>query len=404
MKSFRSPAAGQDAHSDLDSGITFPVIPGSPEWWSRYWRRAAAIGAVTILLIGTHIPKLVIGQPGDGPDKLLHFFAFAMITLLLRISDLGRTTRRTAVIAGLLALFDEVTQEIPGLHRSFDLLDLVADAGGIAVALAWCRALGPPRRGSVAHHLESRRRFAAVRLLLASIQNWIHIGIAGAFGAMLGGVFLGVFGRNPVIGPVTMIVVGGMSGFIAGVVAVVEAGRRHSIRRIDAERRCLWCLQVLPDSNSGEEAVRCQCGTVDPGLPVTGGLRPRRVAFRIAGLLIVIAILAMLGYVILLRLGPAVPFLRRGLVWYTGLGASTSMAFDAIGLGLVGALLMGRSRRLAAIESESEGQHCFQCGQDLRGVSLDQTRGRCPECGAEFHAVWADSMAVTGSSGDNAER
>lgn len=401
MNSFRSPAAGQDAHSDLDSGTTFSVIPGSPEWWSRCWRRAAAIGAITILLIGTHIPKLVIGQPGDGPDKLLHFFAFAMITLLLRISDLGRTTRRTAMIAGLLALFDEITQEIPGLYRSFDLLDLVADAGGIAVALAWCKALGPPRRGSVAHHLESRRRFAAIRLLLASVQNWIHIGIAGALGAMLGGVLLGVFGRNPVIGPVTMVVVGGMSGLIAGVVAVVEAGRRHSIRRIDAERRCLFCLQTLPDSNSGEERIRCECGAVDPGLPVTGGLRPRRVAFRIAGLLIVIAVLAILGYVILLRLGPAVPFLRRGLVWYTGLGASTSMAFDAIGLGLVGALLMGRSRRLAAIESESEGQHCLQCGQDLRGVSLDQAQGRCPECGAEFHAVWADSMAVRGSSGDN---
>ena len=401
MRLLRVPSADIGEPAGQEAGIVSSVIRGSPEWWSMHWRRTAAILAILTLLIGTHIPKLAIGQPGDGPDKLLHFFAFGMITLLLRISDLGRTTRRTAVIAGLLAVFDEVTQEIPGLYRSFDSMDLVADAGGVAVALAWCKALGPPRRGSPAHHLENRRRFAAIRLLLASAQNWIHIGIAGAFGAMLGGVLLGVFGRNPVIGPVTMIAVGGMTGFTAGVVALVEAGRRHSIRRIDQERRCLGCLQVLPNQDPGDDPIRCECGAVDPGLPATGGLRPRRVALRIAGLLIVIAALAILGYVILLRVGPAVPFLRRGLLWYTGLGAPTSMAFDAIGLGLVGALLMGRSRRLGAIQSESEGLHCFQCGQDLRGVSLNRTQGRCPECGAEFHVARTPSMAAAASSGDN---
>ena len=119
---------------------------GSPAWWSAHWRRTAAIGAILVLFIGTHIPKLEIGPPEDGPDKLLHLFAFAVVTLLLRVSSLGRTTGRTAVIAGLIALVDETTQELPGLNRSFDLLDLVADAGGIALALAWTSALSPPRR------------------------------------------------------------------------------------------------------------------------------------------------------------------------------------------------------------------------------------------------------------------
>ena len=85
MRLLRVPSADISEPAGHDAGSVLSVIRGSPEWWSVHWRRTAAILAILTLLIGTHIPKLVIGQPGDGPDKLLHFFAFGMIPLLKSI-------------------------------------------------------------------------------------------------------------------------------------------------------------------------------------------------------------------------------------------------------------------------------------------------------------------------------
>ena len=367
-----------------------------------HWRRTGAIGAILVLFIGTHIPKLVIGPPEDGPDKLLHLFAFAVVTLLLRISDLGRTPVRTAVIAMSIAVVDEVTQELPGLNRSFDLLDLVADGGGIALALAWTSALAPSRRGSEAHRLEQRRRLAALRFLLASLQNWLHILVAGVFGAMVLGVLLGVAGRNPIIGPVTMTVVGGISGFIAGVVAIVEAGRRHAMRRIDSEHRCLHCLRVLPETGEGTAvAGRCGCGAVDPGRPLTGGLPRRRLALRVVLTVLVIAPLGLLVQLLVMELGGSMPRARSIQVWFTGLGPSTGMAFDAVLLGLVAAAVAGHARWRMAVDSEREGIRCLHCGHDVRGHRGEVGLGRCPECGVEFRPRHPDPVAKRAASGDN---
>ena len=386
-----------------DEHLTIPR--GSPAWWSAHWRRTAAIGAILVLFIGTHIPKLAIGGPDDGPDKLLHLFAFAVVTFLLRISDLGRTTVRTAVIAVPIAILDEVTQELPGLNRSFDLLDLAADGGGIALALAWTAALSPSRRGSDAHRLEQRRRIASLRFLLASLQNWLHILVAGVLGAMLLGVLLGAGGRNPIIGPVTMTVVGGMSGFIAGVIAIVEAGRRHAMRRIDAEDRCLHCLRVLsPAADEAGIPRRCDCGFVDPGRPVTGGLPRRRLALRVVLSVLVIAPLGLVAQLLVMELGGSMPRLRSIQVWFTGLGPSTGMAFDAVLLGLVAAAVAGHARWRSAIDSEREGIRCLHCGHDVRGHRAEVELATCPECGAEFRTRDRPPVAKRAVSGDNDPR
>ncbi|MCP4895069.1 MAG: hypothetical protein GY911_14815, partial [Actinomycetales bacterium] len=68
------------------SGTRFIPPRGTPAWWARHWLRFAAVASVLVLLAGTHYPRLVIGAPGDGPDKILHFLAFGTITVLLRIS------------------------------------------------------------------------------------------------------------------------------------------------------------------------------------------------------------------------------------------------------------------------------------------------------------------------------
>lgn len=377
--------------------------PNSPQRWSAHWRRTAAILAILVLLIGTHIPRLAIGTPEDGPDKLLHFFAFAVITTLLRVSDLGRTSLRTGILALSLAFLDEITQELPGLNRSFDRLDLVADASGIVLALVWCKALGPLQRGSFNHRLRETRTFAALRLLLSSPTNWIHIGTAGVLGAMIGGVLLGIGGRNPVIGPITMIVVGAMAGFVAAAVIVVEAGRRFSLGRIDRDRRCLCCLDPIP-----EEGECPACGGEYRSSPPTPGVPARQVALRITGFVLLLALAGVGVYVVLLGSVPgsvySLPVLRGALSWYGGIQISMSMTLDAVFLGIPAALLVWRSRWKMALASELEGIRCLSCGHDLQGIPIGDITGRCPECGEEFQGDRPGAMAVSPEQGENGGR
>ena len=376
---------------------------GSPQWWSRHWCRTAAILAMLILLVGTHIPKLVIGPPGDGPDKLLHFFGFAVIATLLRISDLGRNAVRTGFIAFSLAIVDEVTQELPGLNRSFDLMDLLADSAGIITALAWCAALAPTRRGSSSHRLRQIRRFAGLRLMLASPMNWLHITTAGVLGAMLVGVFLGVGGRNPIIGPITMVVVGGLTGFVAGAVLVVEAGCRHSIRRIDGQRRCLSCLR-----QTSSEGACSHCEGWYLPAPFGREVPDRQVLFRVSILVLVVAVSIVGVFFYPAIPGMSVirlPVLESLARWHGQLQISMSMVVDATFLGVIAAWFVWWHRRRTAIASEQEGRFCLVCGHDLHGAPHDELeRGRCPECGADFAMDPPNAMAGTTKQGENVTR
>ena len=367
--------------------VESPTPPrGTPAWWSLHWRRSAAVGAILVLLIGTHIPRLHLGPEEDGPDKLLHFAAFAIIAALVRVATPGRSVLVAGLFSVALALFDEVSQEIPGLNRSFDPFDLVADFGGIVVALAWCVALGPPRRGPEWWLEAYRRRAAGYRLLLASPGNWMHLGIAGALGAMVGGVLLAIAGRNPVVGPITMTVVGAQTGLVAGVVGALEIGRRHAAERIEDERRCLGCLVagVTP-------GARCQCGVLAPPVDLERSVAPRRLLLPTAITLLLAAAVLVAGYL-------AMQALRFSMVrpwpvfsWYDRLHVADAMALDAIILGLVGAVAVGSRRRFATRCAEAEGVRCLRCGHDLRGTPDEGGEGRCPECGTIFRRGFAEA-------------
>lgn len=370
--------------------VESPTPPrGTPAWWSLHWRRSAAIGAVLVLLIGTHIPRLNLGPEEDGPDKLLHFAAFAIIATLVRVATPGRTILVAGLFGVALALFDEVTQEIPGLNRSFDPFDLVADFGGIVVALAWCVALGPPRRGPSWWRDAYRRRVAGYRLLLASPGNWLHLAVAGVLGAMIGGVLLAVAGRNPVVGPITMTVVGAETGLVAGIVGALEIGRRHAAGRIEREDRCLGCL--VPGVPAGS---RCGCGAearpVDPARRVA----PRRLLLPTAITLLLAAVVLVGGYLGLqaLRFRMVRPW--PVFSWYDRLAVADAMALDAIVLGLVGAAAVGTRRRLATRCAEAEGVRCLRCGHDLQGTPDHDGEGRCPECGNGFQRGFAEPAAA----------
>jgi len=372
------------------ASLDLPSPPrGTPAWWSRYWRRLAAGGAIFVLLVGTHIPRLAIGPEEDGPDKLMHLAAFATIAMLLRIAAPARAWWKTGLIAVGLAFFDEITQEIPGLHRSFDPIDLVADSGGVAVALAWCGALGPPTRGPAWWREAYRRRIAGYRLLLASFTNWVHLGVAGVLGAMIGGVSLVLIVRHPAIGPITMSVVGAEAGLVAGVVAALELGRRHAAARIESERRCLRCL--VPGVEPGEACGTCgETAAADP----SGGIEVRRrLLLPAMGVIVLAAGVLMIGSLGLgaLRLSMARPW--PILVWYDTLYVADAMAFDAIGLGLIGAAAVWWLRRRTARRLDGAGVRCLRCGHDLRGTTDDAGEGRCPECGAAFRRTFAEASS-----------
>jgi hypothetical protein len=318
----------------------------------------------------------------------------------VRIASPGRPGWAVGLRVLALALFDEITQELPGLNRSFDPIDLVADAGGVALALAWCRVLGPTRRGPSWWHDAHRSRIAGHRLLLASFANWVHIGVAGVLGAMIGGVLLTLLVRHPVIGPITMTVVGAETGLVAGVVAALEIGRRHAARRLADERRCLGCL--MPGTTPG---VPCgTCGETSGG-DVGAGSADRRVGRRrllvpaVVSLVISAGLLA-LGYLGLQSLRWRMVRPWPWLQWYDRLPVADAMAFDAIILGLVGAATVWWIRQAGARLAEREGIRCLRCGHDLRGTPDDAGEGCCPECGARFLRAFAD----TGASGEHASR
>ena len=351
---------------------------GTPAWWSRHWLRMVAVISVLVLFAGTHYPKLSIGTPGDGPDKILHFLAFATVTVLLRISGITGGAASTLVLVGGLAILDEVTQEIPGLGRSFDPLDLVADFGGIIVALAWIAALGPDRSGPDWFRTGQDRRIASLVLLLASPVNWLHLAIATSLGAMLGGVFLGVAGRNPIVGPVTMVVVGAAAGGIAGLVACLESGRRHATDRMDREQRCLNCL----------EPNGCpRCETCDGGYrgPSDRHIPSRRIAMVATLWTIGSAMLLFGGYLLLMTRSSDRSWMGTAVRRYDALGLNFEMMVDATLLGLVGAFVVHRSRRRMSRIAARYGIECLRCGHDLQGLP-EQPEPRCPECGEAFVA------------------
>lgn len=74
-------------------------------------------------------------------DKLLHFTEFFVLSILLFVTlksyDVKFTTLITVIVSILLAVASEIVQ-LAVKDRSFSYLDMVADAGGIAMGLVLC--------------------------------------------------------------------------------------------------------------------------------------------------------------------------------------------------------------------------------------------------------------------------
>ena len=97
-----------------------------------------AVGWTIIILIGCTLPGPDVPQVMSASDKLMHVVIFVPFSLLWRLS--GRSLGWT-LLAGLgYGVLIEVIQGVfPGLHRSADVADAVADFAGtiVGTALAW---------------------------------------------------------------------------------------------------------------------------------------------------------------------------------------------------------------------------------------------------------------------------
>jgi VanZ family protein len=95
------------------------------------------------LYIGTHSPNpdMLIGA--HVSDKVLHFSAYFGLYLVLAIRirilhEAWPTMRQTIILAAMTSLysaFDEITQGIPIINRHPDIMDAVADCGGVVAAI-----------------------------------------------------------------------------------------------------------------------------------------------------------------------------------------------------------------------------------------------------------------------------
>ena len=85
------------------------------------------------------VAALALGPPpsglAPGQDKLLHFAAFAVLTILgaLAFYRISVWAPAVGLLAGGIAI--ELLQGIPGINRSMSLADVMADAAGIAAGL-----------------------------------------------------------------------------------------------------------------------------------------------------------------------------------------------------------------------------------------------------------------------------
>ncbi len=102
------------------------------------------------VLVATHWPRLSVPGAQAGSDKLAHFAAFFLWTLLAFAAGLfapafsRRNTLLSVVLALVYGTLDELSQLIPVFGRQFAVADTLANAAGVGAAYALARMVIRP--------------------------------------------------------------------------------------------------------------------------------------------------------------------------------------------------------------------------------------------------------------------
>jgi VanZ family protein len=335
------------------------------------------------LSVGTHWPRLELGDPTRPPDKMLHFVAFGGLAFFLWQARYVRRVTTLLLIGVAWTALDEITQALPVLQRSFSFEDVVASACGVLAVSAIIAATRP--LGGPFARLRRRRFDLLLDALLSRATPWMAILSAAALGAAVGVpllVLLNGFTPDPV--PFQAAVTGGLFG--AGVTgpAMALLGLRREEETMSSRRRCLGC---------GEEGIGPSCPscgmTALPGQwaawPSIGWPDLIRACLRplLGGAATLLFLLVLSLSVLALR--PAWPPFAMFDDWYRSLSKGMPAVLDGTALAVIGALTVWRCRVRIARRLDASAERCLGCAQDLRGTPVDRDRsGRCGECGAAF--------------------
>src|SRR5690625_2248261 len=105
--------------------------------------RIILFGYATLLLLATLMPADLVSSYAEtwisklkfkNEDKVIHFTLFFIFTFLFILSDFIRNKKIVLIISILLGISIEILQYIMDLGRSFELLDIVANALGALTA------------------------------------------------------------------------------------------------------------------------------------------------------------------------------------------------------------------------------------------------------------------------------
>lgn len=360
---------------------------------TRSWRVACVIYALA-LTVGTHWPKLSLHIDDiPAPDKILHMFAFGMLTVLLwRTRWIG--TKWLLPILFAWAMLDELTQAIPGLGRTFSILDVLGGWLGIVAACLLIWAFAP--LGDVLH----RRRCTMVELvndeLFRKPRTWLAMSLC-VVGAVLLGVPVAVAVMN--INPNASLAGGLVAAAGGGGMAVLSIlnTRWQMCRDTVVSQRCCQHCGRSTSSTSFNAAGEGQCehcdGSLHAGqwlllspLPRRAAALPRRYSMA--------ATAGAIGLVISLYM--MLHFSAAHSPWLVSLmdraagpsdvavPSDLRLVIDLSIVALALAVVVRVYRRSRARAVDRQDRRCMHCGHDVHATPAPGGIGRCGECGSAF--------------------
>ena len=256
---------------------------------ARRARRAFRIALVCYLvpvMVATHWPRLAF-QGSGVVDKFVHFIGFGLLAWLFLNAALFRRPILNLALAAFWVYFDEITQAIEILGRTFSWYDLAAGWLGCGVAgLVWWAVRLRAPRGSA----ERLADLTAERLIYARGAAWLRtgvtvavfIGLAVALSAFAdGSLERDDFTLGRLVYPIGLAFLGG--AVYASVGAFVRSYARVARGRIDAQTGAVET-----------EAPRFRAGDYAPAL---------RVPMLVGALLVYPALWTVIGIESVLFLG-----------------------------------------------------------------------------------------------------